>query len=133
MKARVPKEWTDLSPRSQHIVSEYCVGLLNDQEEKDMRIVLERIIKMFCCVLHDTEGFDETKLWLLIGNLQTVFKEQAKLVSKKQQMKFLDERMEKIFPANGFPQAFIDALLGEKDQKTIEGIKMEELLGCKKQ
>ena len=27
MKARVPKEWTDLSPRSQHIVSEYCIDM----------------------------------------------------------------------------------------------------------
>ena len=132
MKARVPKEWSDLSPRSQHIVSEYCVGLLNDQEEKDMRIVVERIINMFCCVLHDTEGFDETKLWLLIGNLQTIFKEQTKLVSQGQQLKYLDGRMEKIFPNAGFPQTFVDSLLGEKDQKTLEGVNMEDVLGCKK-
>ena len=132
MKARVPKEWTDLSPRSQHIVSEYCVGLLNDQEEKDMRIVVERIIKMFCCLLHDTEGFGEKRLTLLIGNLQMLFREQTHLVSMGDQVKYLDKRMEKIFRKKGFPQEFIDMLLGEKDEKTLEGINMEELLGCKK-
>jgi hypothetical protein len=132
MKARTPKEWNDLSPRSQKIVSDYCVKLLNDQEEKDMRIVVERLIKMFCCLLHDTQGYGEKRLTLLVGNLQTIFNEQSRLVSQGEQVKWLDERMEKIFKKNGFPQSFIDNLLGPKDEASLGVICMEEVLGCRK-
>ena len=133
MKARTPKEWNDLSPRSQKIVSDYCVKLLNEQEEKDMRIVVERLVKMFCCLLHDTQGYGEKRLTMLVGNLQMVFKEQSSLVNQGKQVKFLDERMEKIFRKNGFPQSFIDNLLGPKDEDSLGVICMEEVLGCRKQ
>lgn len=133
MKARTPKEWNDLSPRSQKIVSDYCVKLLNEQEEKDMRIVVERLIKMFCCLLHDTQGYGEKRLTLLVGNLQTIFNEQSRLVSQGEQVKWLDERMEKIFKKNGFPQSFIDNLLGQKDEASLGVICMEEVLGCRNQ
>ena len=133
MKARTPKEWNDLSPRSQKIVSDYCVKLLNEQEEKDMRIVVERIIKMFCCTLHDTEGFGEKRLTMLIGNLQMIFREQSQFVSQGKQVEYLDGRMKKIFRKNGFPQSFIDNLLGPKDEDSLGVICMEEVLGCRKQ
>lgn len=132
MKARTPKEWNDLSPRSQKIVSDYCVKLLNEQEEKDMRIVVERLVKMFCGLLHDTEGYGEKRLTMLIGNFQMVFKEQSRFVSQGEQVKRLDEKMEKIFRKNGFPQSFIDNLLGPKDEDSLGVICMEEVLGCRK-
>lgn len=133
MKARTPKEWNDLSPRSQKIVSDYCVKLLNEQEEKDMRIVVERLVKMFCGLLHDTQGYGEKRLTMLIGNLQMVFKEQSSLVGQGKQVEFLDKRMAKIFRKNGFPQSFIDNLLGPKDEDSLGVISMEEVLGCRKQ
>ena len=129
MKSRTPREWETLSKKDKKKITDYCVSVLNEQEEKDMRIIIELLIKMLCCVLHDTEGFGEKRLMLLIGNLQMVFKEQTQLVSKGEQINFLDNRMKKIFKKNGFPQTFFDSLLGKKDEKSLTGVDVEELLG----
>ena len=120
MNARVPKEWNELSKSAQRKLAEFCISLINEQEKRDMRIVLELIIKMICCLLYDTEGFDETKLFLFVGNFKMVFNEQQKLVSKGEQRKFLDGRMEKIFPTLGFPQDFLDSLIGVADAESLE-------------
>ena len=92
MNARVPKEWNELSKSAQRKLAEFCISLINEQEGKDMRIVLELIIKMICCLLYDTEGFDETKLFLFVGNFKMVFNEQQKLVSKGEQRKYDKQR-----------------------------------------
>ena len=129
IKVRTPKEWNWLSEASKDKISQYCVTLLNDQENKDMRIVVELIIKMMCCVLYDTAHLSEVDLMMMIGNLQGEFKMQTDLVARGKQLEYLDRRMKEIFKENGFPQMFIDNLLGEKDPKSIEGFDMRELLG----
>lgn len=128
MTSRVPKEWYQLSKSAQNKVSEYLVALANDQEEKDMRIVLELIIKMVCCLLYDTENFDETQLTLFVGNFQTIFNEQQRLVSKGKQREFLDGRMKEIFPTLGFPQSFLDSLIGVADTKSLENDALKKTL-----
>lgn len=115
MKARVPREWQDLSPAQKEKVRQYLLEVLEEQEEVDARVMLDLYIKMFCVLLHDTEGFGEKRLTLLIGNMQMMFKEQARLVSQKKQLEFLDDRLKGIFRKGGFPQEFVDRLLGPAD------------------
>lgn len=128
MNARRPKSWGELSRTERQKICDYLLVVLNEQEEKDMRVITELFIKMICCVLHDIEGYGEKRLTLLIGNLQPLFRAQCKLVEKNKQIEYLDRRMAEIFKKDGFPQMFIDNLLGEKDEKALRGITAEDLI-----
>ena len=68
---------------------------------------------MVCCTLHDAFGFGEKRLTRFIGNHKRLFTRQSKLVTKGEQLDYLDMRMTEIFKKDGFPQEFIDSLLGE--------------------
>ena len=50
---------------------------------------------------------------MYIGNHKRLFHRQAKLVARNEQLQYLDQRMAEIFPKGGFPQKFIDDMLGE--------------------
>ncbi len=121
MKSRVPKEREDLTPAARAKVEKYCLEKMQEQEEKDMRIILELFIKMNCALMHDLFGKGEKSLTLYIGNLQMMFREQCNLVSRGEQLRFLDDRMAKIFRKDGFPQSFVDNMLGPKDEATVNG------------
>ena len=77
--------------------------------------MLDIYIKMACLVLHDAFGFGEQRLRAYIGNHKRLFHRQAKLVRKGDQLEYLDRRMAEIFKKDGFPQDFIDELLGPVD------------------
>ena len=117
MKVRVPKPWRELSPRDQEklkaFTREVALEAAEKQIEIDGRIMLDIYIKMACLVLHDAFGFGEKRLTMYIGNHKRLFMRQAKLVSRGEQLQYLDKRMAEIFSKNGFPQKFIDDLLGE--------------------
>ena len=119
MKARVPKSYRDLSPGDQDRLREFCrdvaLQAAQEQEERDCRIMLDIYIKMACLVLHDAFGFGESRLRAYIGNHKRLFHRQAKLVSKGEQLEYLDRRMAEIFKKDGFPQSFIDDMLGPVD------------------
>lgn len=117
MKARVPKPWEKLSPRDQEklkaFTREVALEAAEKQIEIDGRIMLDIYIKMACLVLHDAFGFGEKRLTMYIGNHKRLFHRQAKLVARNEQLQYLDQRMAEIFPKGGFPQKFIDDMLGE--------------------
>lgn len=117
MKARVPKAYQDLSPRQKEQLKDYIVEVATDvakkQEEHDCRVILDLYMKMVCCVLHDAFGFGEKRLTMFIGNHKRLFMHQSRLVDKGQQLYYLDRRMSEIFKKDGFPQEFIDKLIGE--------------------
>lgn len=119
MNVRVPKEYRDLSSRGQDKLREFCrdvaLQAAQEQEERDCRIMLDIYIKMACLVLHDAFGFGESRLRAYIGNHKRLFHRQAKLVSKGEQLEYLDRRMAEIFKKDGFPQDFIDDMLGPVD------------------
>ena len=121
MKARRPKEWDELSPGARKKLEDHMLSILNEAEEKDMRIVIELLIKMLCILLHDTGGYGEKRLTLLVGNLNMMFKEQKRLVSKGKQREWLDKRLAKIFRRDGFPQYFIDGMFGKADEDALKG------------
>lgn len=99
MKARPPKGYRELSRKK--------------QEEHDCRIILDLYMKMVCCVLHDAFGFGEKRLTCFIGNHKRLFARQSRLVSKGEQIEYLNKRMSEIFKKDGFPQEFLDKLLGD--------------------
>lgn len=117
MKARIPKAYRDLTPKAKAQLQDYIVEIATEaakkQEENDCRIILETYIKMVCCVLHDAFGFGEERLTLFIGNHKRLFARQSRLVSKGEQLEYLDARMREIFKKNGFPQDFLNSLIGE--------------------
>ena len=121
MKARVPKEYQDLSPRQKEKLKAYIVEVATDaakkQEEHDCRVLLDIYMKMVCCVLHDAFGFGEKRLTYFIGNHKRLFLRQSRLVDKGQQLYYLDRRMSEIFKKDGYPQDFIDSLIGEVELK----------------
>lgn len=129
MKARVPREWENLTKAQKQKVIDYCLSVLREQEDKDMRIVLDLFIKMSCALNHDLFGHGEKRLNLYIGNFQMMFREQARLVSKGKQLEFLDGRMAKIFRKKGFPQEFVDGIIGKVDKAALEGNNVMEKLG----
>lgn len=117
MKARIPKAYRDLTPKAKQQLQDYVVEIATEaakkQEENDCRIILDIYMKMVCCVLHDAFGFGEERLTLFIGNHKRLFARQSRLVDKGEQQEYLNKRMSEIFKKNGFPQEFMDSLLGE--------------------
>jgi hypothetical protein len=117
MKVRVPKPWEKLSPRDQEklkaFTREVALEAAEKQVEIDGRIMLDIYMKMACLVLHDAFGFGERRLTRYIGNHKRLFHRQAKLVSRGEQLQYLDRRMAEIFKKSGFPQKFVDDMLGE--------------------
>ena len=117
MKARIPKAYRDLTPKAKAQLQDYVVEIATEaakkQEENDCRVILDIYMKMVCCVLHDAFGFGGERLTLFIGNHKRLFARQSRLVDKGEQLEYLNNRMSEIFKKNGFPQDFIDSILGE--------------------
>ncbi len=113
MKARLPKSWDRLPPKEKEVIADSMKQMLIEQEEKDMRIMLDLYIKMACVVLHDAFGFGEKRLGMFLGNHKRLFHRQHKMVMDGTQVEYLNGRMAEIFKKNGFPQGFFDNMLGE--------------------
>lgn len=117
MKVRIPKSYDQLSPSDKEKLKEFtrdvALEAAENMLERDQRIMLDIYMKMACLVLHDAFGFGEKRLSMYIGNHKRLFERQVKLVSKGEQLEYLDRRMAEIFKKDGFPQKFIDDLLGE--------------------
>ena len=116
MKSIVPKTWESLSRKEREAISDYALSQLRAQEEKDMRIMLDLYIKMVCQTLHDAFGFGEKRLNYFIGHHFRLFHQQRDMVSANTQLDYLDQRMKEIFRKSGFPQQFIDSMLGEVEK-----------------
>lgn len=119
MRVKVPKSYDQLSTQDKAKLKEFVQSVALEaaqlQIEKDNRVMLESYIKMACIVLHDAFGFGEKRLTMFIGNHKRLFKRQVKLVSRGEQVEYLDRRMSEIFKKGGFPQDFIDSIFkGEK-------------------
>ena len=113
MKARLPKSWERLPPREKEVIADGMKQMLVEQEERDMRIMLDLYIKMACLVLHRAFGFGEKRLGMFLGNHKRLFRIQHKKVVDGTQLAYLNGEMAKIFRKNGFPQGFFDNMLGE--------------------
>lgn len=117
MKARIPREYENLTPAQKERLKQYCIKVATEaamrQEAHDCRVILDIYMKMICCVLHDAFGFGEKRLTYFIGNHRRLFDRQTRLVSRGQQLEYLNRRMGEIFKKDGFPQEFIDDILGE--------------------
>ena len=127
MKAKVKRTYAELSTKQKQIIEDYIVEMATEaakkQEEHDCRIVLDLYMKMVCCMLHDSFGFGEKRLNYFMGNHKRVFARQNKLVTRGEQLSYLDKRMNEIFKKNGFPQQFIDDIVGEVeivDEKEVD-------------
>lgn len=117
MKANIPKAWQNLPASQRKSIEDYATKIAietaMEHEERDCRIILDLYMKFTILILHDAFGFGERRLTRFIANHRRLFHKQAKLVSKGEQLKYLDERMAEIFKKDGFPQDYIDGLLGE--------------------
>ena len=117
MKVKIPKSYKQLSHNDQQdlkkFTQEVALEAAEMMLEKDSRVILDIYMKMACLVLHDAFGFGEKRLSMFIGNHKRLFVRQAKLVARGEQLEYLNKRMAEIFKKGGFPQKFIDDLLGE--------------------
>lgn len=113
MKARLPKSWGRLPPKEKEVIADSMKQMLIEQEERDMRIMLDLYIKMACVVLHDAFGFGEKRLGMFLGNHKRLFHRQHKMVMDGTQVEYLNGRMAEIFKKSGFPQDFFDNMLGK--------------------
>ena len=113
MKARLPRSWDRLPQSQKEVIAESMKQMLTEQEERDMRIILDLYIKMACFVLHKAFGFGEKRLGMFLGNHKRLFRIQHKRVVDGTQLAYLNEEMAKIFRKNGFPQDFFDNMIGE--------------------
>lgn len=113
MKARLPKSWDRLPQSQKEVIADSMKKMLTEQEDRDMRIILDLYIKMACLVLHKAFGFGEKRLGMFLGNHKRLFRIQHKRVVDGTQLAYLNEEMAKIFRKNGFPQDFFDKMIGE--------------------
>ena len=112
MKVRTPKAWQTLPASQRKVIEDHARKIAEEQLEKDGRIMLDLYIKMVCCTLHDAFGFGEKRLTLFLGNHRWLFHDQREMVSRGEQLDYINGRMAKIFKKNGFPQRMFDKMLG---------------------
>lgn len=117
MKCKKPKEYHELSKSAQKRIEDYIIECATEaakkQEEKDIRVVLDLYIKMICYMLHDTERFGKKRLTRVLYNHKRMFAGQNRLVTRGEQLAYLNKRMDEIFGKDGFPSHIIDSILGE--------------------
>ena len=118
MKVKIPKAYKQLHYDDQQDLKKFTqdVALEAAQKmlERDARIMLDIYMKMVCVMLHDMpDGWGEKRLRMFLGNHKRVFARQFKLVERGEQLKYLNGRMAEIFKKDGFPQDFVDEMLGE--------------------
>lgn len=118
MRANIPKQpkpqraWQNLPEYQRKQIEAYALGIARDQNEKDMRIILDLYTKMTCCILHDACHMTEEELLCFLGNHKQFFRRQTHMVADNTQLDYLNGRMAEIFPTSGFPQQFFDDMLG---------------------
>ena len=120
MKAKVPKSYKQLSHTDQQDLKKFTQDVALEAAEKmlerNARIMLEIYMKMVCVMLHDMpNGYGEKRLRVFLAGHKRVFARQFRLVERGEQLQYLNKRMDEIFKKDGFPQNFIDDLLGEVD------------------
>ena len=117
LNARVPKPYDQLPDKDKEKIRAFVRQVALEAAEVEIqriaRIMLDIYMKMACLVLHDAFGFGEKRLRLYIANHKRLFSRQVKLVQRGEQLEYLNKRMAEIFRKDGFPQKFIDDLLGE--------------------
>ncbi len=122
MKARVPKEYAELSPKQKERLRQYCIEVATEaakkQEDNDCRVILNLYMKMVCVTLHDAFGFGKKRLTMFLGNHRRLFAKQARLVRDGEQLEYLDKRIKEIFK-NDFPQEFVDGLIGKVESDNL--------------
>lgn len=120
MKVKVPKSYKQLSHTDQQDLKKFTQEVALEASEKmlerNARIMLEIYMKMVCVMLHDMpNGFGEKRLRVFLAGHKRVFARQFRLVERGEQLQYLNKRMAEIFKKDGFPQNFVDDLLGEVD------------------
>ena len=113
MKVRPQKEWNSLTPAAKRKIEDVALNMAKESLEHDSKIILDLYIKMVCKTLHDVFGFGEKRLYLFLGNHKRLFFDQCKKVEDGTQIEYLDSEMAKIFRKAGFPQGFLDKMLGD--------------------
>lgn len=120
MKVKIPKSYKQLSHTEQQDLKKFTQDVALEAAEamleRSSRIMLEIYMKMVCVMLHDMpNGFGEKKLRVFLAGHKRVFARQFRLVERGEQLQYLNKRMAEIFKKDGFPQNFVDDLLGEVD------------------
>jgi hypothetical protein len=120
MKVKVPKSYKQLSHTDQQDLKKFTQEVALEASEKmlerNARIMLEIYMKMVCVMLHDMpDGYGEKRLRVFLAGHKRVFARQFRLVERGEQLQYLNKRMDEIFKKDGFPQNFVDDLLGEVD------------------
>lgn len=120
MKVKIPKSYKQLSHTEQQDLKKFTQDVALEASEKmlerNSRIMLEIYMKMVCVMLHDMpNGYGEKRLRVFLAGHKRVFARQFRLVERGEQLQYLNKRMDEIFKKDGFPQNFIDDLLGEVD------------------
>lgn len=117
MKARIPRAYKGLPKSQQKAISDYAtevaIETARKEEERNCRIILDLYMKFTILILHEAFGFGEKRLRMFLGNHRREFRRQYKLVAKGEQIEYLDKRMAEIFRKDGFPQDFVDELIGK--------------------
>lgn len=123
MKANIPKAprpWERLPSSQRKAIEEYALEIARQQEEKDVRIMLDLYTKMTVCVLHDGHKMDEDELICFLGNHKRLFQRHARMVREGTQLDYFNKRMAEIFPTSGFPQKFFDDMLEEVGEPVFD-------------
>lgn len=114
---RIPTEYKNLPSKQKEKLRAYCEEVAMEaataQFNQDVRIILEAYMKMSCIILHDAFHFTEDDCWMYLGNHRRMFAKQYKLVRDGKQEEYLNKRMSEIFKKDGYPQYFINELIGE--------------------
>ena len=121
LNARVPKPYDQLPDKDKEKIRAFVRQVALEAAEVEIqriaRIMLDIYMKMVCVMLHDGFRFGEKRLRIFLAGHKRVFARQFKLVERGKQLKYLNGRMAQIFRKDGFPQDFVDEILGKVEVK----------------
>lgn len=121
MNANIPKAYHLLPKSQQEALKDWAkqvaLQAAEDQFNKDIRLIVDRFIKMQCIIMHDTEGYGERRLTRHLWNYKRFFRRQIRLVKDDKQTEYINRRIDEIFKKDGFPQKFFDDVLGEAEEE----------------
>lgn len=108
------RAWDSLSPSEQKRIMDIC----EEQENRDVMVVLDMYLKMSCSVLHDAFGWGEKRCYMYLGNFARIFRNARRDVRLGCQNENIDREMRKIFKKSGYPDEFFRSMFENWSIKT---------------
>ena len=109
MKCNLPKSWEQLPQREKKVITDLMEQTVNDTIDREEDLIQKVWLQWACIVLHEAFGFGKLRCMIFLGSWKRMYRKNRTFKDDKEQQKFIEERMSKIFDGE-YPQDFVNSL-----------------------